>query len=107
MVIGLALIMFVRTFLTHDAKLAGDASFDFSYVGLKPVFVMIVTVFYGYAVFRVGFYVTSILFYFLVIAMTGYKNLKVTGAVAIVLFPVMYLVFDVALDADLPEGFLI
>lgn len=106
-VIGLALIMFCRTFFTRDKKFTGDVSFDFSYVGLKPVYVMIVTVFYGYAVFEVGFYVTSILFYFLVIAMTGYRNLKVTGAVAIVLFPLMYLVFDIALDADLPEGILI
>jgi hypothetical protein len=68
---------------------------------------MIIAIFYGYAVFRVGFYVTSILFYSLVTAMTGYTNLKVTGAFAIGLFALMYLVFDIALDADLPEGFLI
>ena len=68
---------------------------------------MIIAIFYGYTVFRVGFYVTSILFYFLVTAMTGYTNLKVTGAFAIGLFALMYLVFDIALDADLPEGFLI
>ena len=107
MIIGLAVIMFIRTFFTRDKKFTGDVSFDFSYVGLKPVYVMIVTIFYSYAVFRVGFYVTSIVFYFLVTAMTGYKNFKVTGAVAIVLFPLMYLVFDIALDADLPEGILI
>ena len=107
MVIGLALIMFCRTFFTRDKKFAGDVSFDFSYAGMKPVCVMIVTVLYSYAVFRVGFYVASIVFYFLVTAMTGYTNLKITGAVAIVLFPIMYLVFDIALDADLPEGILI
>jgi putative tricarboxylic transport membrane protein len=106
-IIILALIMILRTFITRDKKLEGEASFDFSYDGLKPIFVMIVAIFYGYAVFRVGFYVTSILFYFLVITMTGYRNLKVMGAVAVVLFPIMYLVFDIALDADLPEGFLI
>ncbi len=107
MVIGLALIMFIRTFFTHDKKFAGDVRFDFSYAGLKPLYVMIVAVFYGYAVFRVGFYVTSIVFYFLVVAMTGYTNLKVTGATALVLFPLMYLVFNIGLDADLPEGILI
>jgi hypothetical protein len=106
-IIALALIMIIRTFLTHDQKLEGDAKFDFSYSGLKPFLVMIVSIFYAYAVFRVGFYVTSILFYFLVVAMTGYRNMKVIGATAVVLFPVMFLVFDVALDADLPEGFLI
>ena len=107
MIIGLALIMFVRTFFTHDRKFAGAVSVDFSYAGLKPVYVMIVAVFYGFAVFRVGFYVTSILFYFLVTFMTGYRNLRVIGAVAIVLFPLLYLVFNIALDADLPEGILI
>ena len=107
MIIGLALIMICRTFITHDKQLTGHVSFNLSYDGLKPVYVMIVTIFYGYAVFRVGFYASSILFYFLVIAMTGYRNFKVTGAVALVLFPIMYLVFEVALDADLPEGFLI
>jgi hypothetical protein len=107
MIIGLALIMFIRTFFTRDKKFTGDVSFDFSYVGLKPVCVMIVAIFYGYTVFRVGFYVTSILFYFLITAMTGYRNLKVIGIAALVLFPLMYLVFDIALDADLPEGILI
>ncbi len=107
MIIGLALIMFCRTFVTHDKKFMGDVSFDFSYAGLKPLYVMIVAIFYGYAVFRVGFYVTSILFYFLVVAMTGYRNLRVIGIAALVLFPLMYLVFDIGLDADLPEGILI
>ena len=107
MIIGLAMIMFCRTYFTHDKKFTGDVSFDFSYAGLKPSFIMIIAIFYGYAVFRVGFYITSTLFYFLVTTMTGYTNLKVTGAFAIGLFALMYLVFDIALDADLPEGFLI
>ena len=107
MIIGLALIMFCRTFFTHDKKFTGDVSLDFSYAGLKPLYVMIVAIFYGYAVFRVGFYVTSILFYFLVVAMTGYRNLRVIGIAALVLFPLLYLVFNIGLDADLPEGILI
>ena len=106
-VIGLALIMFCRTYFTRDKKFAGNTKFDFSYAALKPVYVMIIAVIYAFAVFRVGFYVTSILFYFLVVAMTGYRNLKVIGIAAIVLFPLMYLVFNIGLDADLPEGILI
>ena len=71
---------------------------------VQPVLVMIVGVFYSFAVFRVGFYVTSVAFYFLVVYMTGYRNAKVTGIVAVVLFPLLYLFFNIALDADLPEG---
>ena len=74
---------------------------------VKPILVMIVSIFYGYAVFRLGFYTASILFYFLVTYMTGIRNYKVMGAVAVVLFPLMYLFFNLALGADLPEGILI
>lgn len=106
-IIILAVIMIVRSFLTHDKRFEGDVEFDFSYTGIKPVLIMIVAIFYAYAVFRIGFYVASFVFYFLVTYMTGYKNLKVMGTVAVVLFPLMYVFFTIALDADLPKGILI
>ena len=99
--------MIVRTFITHDEKFLGEARFDFSYLGLKPVLVMIVAVFYIYAVFQVGFYTASIVFYFLVTYMTGIRNYKVMGVVAVCLFPLMYVFFTIGLGADLPQGFLI
>lgn len=106
-IILLAVIMIVRTYFTHDERFAGEVHFDFSYSAMKPIYVMIMTIFYTYAVFRLGFYVASILFFFIVTWMTGYRNLKVMGAIAVVLFPVMYLFFNIALDADLPTGLLI
>jgi hypothetical protein len=106
-IILLAVIMIVRTFVTHDERFAGEVRFDFSYAAMKPIYVMIVTIFYAYAIFRLGFYVASILFFFLVTWMTGYRNWKVMGAVAIVLFPLMYLFFNLALDAELPKGLFI
>ena len=39
--------------------------------------------------------------------MTGLRNYKAIGTVALVLFPLMYIFFTIALGADLPEGFLI
>jgi hypothetical protein len=74
---------------------------------MKPIYVMIVTIFYAYAVFRLGFYAASVIFFFVVTWMTGYRNWKVMGAVAVVLFPLMYLFFNIALEADLPKGVLI
>jgi hypothetical protein len=106
-IILLAVVMIVRSFFTKDKRFEGDVRFDFSYMGMKPILVMIVTVFYAYAVFRIGFYVTSVVFFFLVTFMTGYRNLKVMSTVAAVLFPLMYVFFTILLDADLPEGFLI
>jgi hypothetical protein len=106
-IILLALTMIARTYLAKDGRFDGEIRFDFSYAGLKPIYVMVMALFYAYAVFRVGFYAASILFFFLVTRMTGYRDWKVMGAVAIVLFATMYLFFDIALDADLPKGLLI
>ena len=103
----LAVVMIVRTFFTRDERFQGEVRFDFTYTGMKPIYVMIVTILYAYAVFRFGFYVASIVFFFLVTWMTGYRNWKVIGATAIVLFPLMYVFFNLALDADLPKGLFI
>ncbi len=107
MIILLALIMLARSFVTKDKKYEGTVTFDFSYTALKPLYVMGVGIIYAFAIFEVGFYVSSFIFYFLVTYMTGIRNFKVMASVAAVLFPIMYLFFTVALGADLPEGFLI
>jgi hypothetical protein len=107
LIIFLAAIMILRTFITHDEKFLGAVRFDFSYLGLKPVLVMVMSVFYVYAVFQVGFYASSIVFYFLITYMTGIRNYKVMGVVALCLFPLMYVFFTIGLGADLPKGFLI
>jgi hypothetical protein len=99
--------MIVRTFFTHDPKFAGNVRFDFSYSAMKPLYVMVVAIFYAYATFRLGFYAASIIFFFFVTWMTGYRNWKVMGATAIVLFPLMYLFFNIALEAELPKGLFI
>ena len=107
MIMLLAAIMIVRTFFTHDVRFAGNVRFDFSYSGMKPIYVMIMTIVYAYAVFQLGFYVASIIFFFLVTWMTGYRNWRVVGATAIVLFPLMYLFFNLTLEAELPKGLFI
>lgn len=106
-IIALAVIMIIRTYMSHSDKLEGDVTFDFSYTGFKPFFVMIVAAVYGAAIFYVGFYVTSLVFFFLVTWMTGIRSIKVMAGTAIVLFPLMYFFFTIALEADLPKGFLI
>lgn len=105
-VILLALVMIVRSYVTHDDRFMGNVRWNFSYTGLKPVFVMAMAIAYGFAIFSVGFYVSSIVFYFVVTYMTGIRNYTVMVAVAVVLFPLMYLFFNVALGADLPKGLL-
>lgn len=107
LIIFLAAVMILRTFIAHDEKFLGKVRFDFSYSGLKPTLVMIMSVFYVYVVFKVGFYASSIVFYFLITYMTGIRNYKAMGVVALCLFPLMYVFFTIGLGADLPKGFLI
>lgn len=106
-IIVLAVIMILRSFFTRDKRFTGEVRFDFSYIGLKPIYVMIVAFFYAYCVFTVGFFVSSIVFFFIAAFMTGIRSYKMMGATALVLFPLMYVFFTIALDADLPEGFLL
>jgi len=105
-IILLALVMIVRTFFTHDERFEGEVHFNFSYEAMKPIYVMVTTIFYVYAVFRFGFYTASIIFFFIGAWMTGYRNVRAMAMIAAVLFPVMYLFFNLALDADLPKGLL-
>jgi len=107
LIMALAAVMILRTFISRGEKLSGQTRFDFSYTSLKPVYTMVVAVLYVYAIFQFGFYTSSIVFYFLITYMTGIRNYKVMGAVALGLFPLMYIFFNIALGADLPEGFLI
>jgi len=106
-IIALGIIMIARSYFSKDEKFLGKVAFNFSYFGMKPVYVMLVGAIYSWSVFTVGFYAASLVFFVLVTIMTGYRNAKVIAAVAVVLFPLMYVFFSIGLDANLPEGFLI
>ncbi len=103
----LALGMLVRTFFpSKSTDLKGMVNFDFSYTAWKPVYVMVLGVIYTIAVFKIGFYVTSFVFYFIATYMTGLRDHKIIVITAVILFPLLYLFFTIALGAFLPEGLL-
>jgi hypothetical protein len=103
----LAFGMLLRSLTAKDReRLKGMVRFDFSYTAWKPVYIMIVGVAYAFAVFEIGFYVSSFIFYFIATYMTGLRNHKMIGLTALILFPMLYLFFTVALGAFLPEGIL-
>jgi len=103
-VILLSLGMIARSYLVNDPRLVGNVKFDFSYTAMKPIYVMLLSVAYGYAVLRIGFYVSSFIFYFIVTYMVGLRNYKIILIVAAILFPFTYLFFTVGLGANLPKG---
>ena len=67
---------------------------------------MVLGVIYTIAVFKIGFYVTSFVFYFIATYMTGLRDHKIIVITAVILFPLLYLFFTIALGAFLPEGLL-
>ena len=105
-VILLSLGMLLRTVLVQEPRLSGRISVDLSYGAMKPYYVMAVAVAYSFSVFSLGFYVSSVIFYFIVTYMTGLRDHKVIFIVAVVLFPLTYVFFTVGLGAKMPPGIL-
>ena len=104
-IIALSLVILARTFLpSQKERLAGPVKLDLSYYGIKPFLVILVSVVYAYAMFKVGFYTASVVFFFIVAYLTGLRNFKLIALTAIILFPVTYLFFNVVLGARLPQG---
>ena len=107
-VIVLSLGIFARSYLVkNQPRLQGNVNFEFSYQAWKPVIVMILSVLYAFAVFKIGFYVSSFIFFFIATYMTGLRDHKAIILTAVVLFPLLYFFFTFALGAFLPEGILI
>ncbi len=103
----LAALMFLRTFLESSKKrLSGNVYFEFTYKAWKPLAVMVAGIAYSFAIFKLGFYVSSVIFYFAAVYMTGLRSHKYIFITAVVLFPLIYVFFSVVLDAFLPEGIL-
>ena len=103
----LAFGMLVRTFVpSMSTDLKGMVKFDFSYFACNPIYIMVLGVIYGFAVFEIGFYVTSFVFYFIATYLTGLRDHKIIVITALILFPLLYAFFTLALGAFLPEGIL-
>lgn len=105
MAVLIGLLMLGFTWL-KPALYQGTIQFDFSYGELKPIVVAVLAVLYVLAIFRIGYYVSSIAFLLATTWLVGIRNWKAVGLTAIVLFPLMYLFFEAFLQADLPRGLL-
>lgn len=99
----IGLLMLGMTWL-RPGLYRGTFAFDFSYGELKPVLVALLAVLYVLAMFRVGYYVSSILFVIATTVLVGIRSLKMIALTVIILFPLMYLFFEAFLAANLPRG---
>ncbi len=74
-----------------------------SYFAWKPFYVAIIGVAYAFAVFEIGFY-GPFIFYFIATYMTGLRDHKMIVLTAVILFPLLYVFFTVALGAFLSKA---
>lgn len=74
---------------------------------IKPLVLTAGVVVYVNLFFVLGYYVTSALFLVVMAWMVGVRSVKTILITAIVTFPLMYLFFELFLNARMPRGLLI
>ena len=94
--------MFRRGGADRDARI----TFDFSYGKMKPLLIVVFSVIYVLAMFRLGYFTTSILFLSMAAWMVGIRSIRAIALTAAILFPLMYVFFVVFLHANMPKGIL-
>ena len=67
----------------------------------------LIVVVYVLAIFRLGYFTASVLFLFASTLAVGIRNYRTIALTAAILFPLMYVFFEILLQANLPQGFLI
>lgn len=74
---------------------------------IKPLVLTAGVVAYVNLFFVVGYYTTSALFLVVMAWMVGVRSVKTIAITAVVTFPLMYMFFELFLNARMPRGFLI
>ena len=101
-----AALMFLRTVTSpdvFDARILKVAWWQ----EIKPLVLTAAVVAYVNLFFIVGYYVTSGLFLIVMAWMVGVRSVKAIAITAIVTFPLMYIFFELFLNARMPRGFLV
>lgn len=103
----LALMIILDTFIRRRPGAEQPVDFKLTYHRLKPWLLTILAIVYVLAIFRLGYFTASLLFLAISTIMIGIRNYKAIALTAVILFPLMYLFFEVLLQANLPQGFLL
>ena len=106
-VVVLSLLIIMDSFIGRDPERSAKIRLDFSYSAMKPVFVTAAVIVYVIAIFELGYFVSSALFLIGTSMMVGIRNPRTIVLTAVILFPVMYVFFEIFLHASLPQGLLI
>ena len=69
--------------------------------------VTVAVIVYVIAIFELGYFVSSALFLVGTSVLVGIRNMRAIVLTGVVLFPLMYVFFELFLHANLPQGLLI
>lgn len=103
----LSLLIIADTVLRPRPDADRPVDFSLSYERLKPWILTVIVIAYVLLIFRLGYFTASVLFLFVSTLMIGIRNIKTILLTAVILFPLMYVFFEIFLQANLPQGILI
>lgn len=105
-VVIIAVLMIARTFMAPE-RFIGRMSFDLSFERLKPLLVAMLTVLYVVAIFRIGYYASTLVFFLATTLFVGVRDLRLILVTTAILLLSIYAFFGLFLQAQLPRGLLI
>lgn len=103
----LALMIILDTFIRKRPGADTPVDLKITYHRMKPWMLTLLAIVYVLAIFRLGYFTASILFLAISTIMVGIRNYKAIALTAVILFPLMYLFFQLLLKANLPQGYFI
>ena len=106
-IVFLSIMLILDSFIRRQPASEQPMDFSVSYERLKPAFMTVIAVVYVLLIFRLGYFVASALFLFAATLMVGVRNIRMIALTAVILFPLMYVFFEIFLEANLPQGMLI
>lgn len=100
-------ILMITTTVVAPERFAGKIAFDLSFERLKPLIVAVLTVLYVVAIFRIGYYASTLVFFLATTLFVGVRDLRLILITMAVLLLSIYAFFGLFLQAQLPRGLLI
>lgn len=105
-VTGIGLLMIGTTFVAPE-RFAGTIAFDLSFERVKPLLVAALTVGYVLAIFRVGYYASTLVFFVATTLFVGIRDFRLILVTTAILLLSIYAFFGLFLQAQLPRGLLV
>ena len=103
-IIALAVVMMVKAVFSKDPEMKRLIKVNLSWVSNKQYFVALAVIFYWLLSFVFGYFVMTFVFLIAAAWMAGIREIKTLAITAACLMPLLYGLFILILQADMPQG---